>query len=323
MTHLVRRVSLLFAAALAVGGLPMATAAQAAPTTPPFTQCPHVGLDTGCAVLIVINPDSSITVLSDPNQPPFDGIEDTLVGVQNNSSQSVPAIQLTSNTDIFGFDGDGLCNASPQPAGCPFGPTGYEGPRTSFAPKTLFTGTVNFTGGLAPGASAYFSLEEAVTTANLQVGPTDVCPPGLTPTIVGTNGPDTIVGTPGNDVIFGLGGDDRIEGGGGNDTICGGDGNDQIDGGAGDDTIYGDAGSDSIGGGAGNDKLFGGPGNDRLSGSDGDDQLNGGAGLDSLSGDGGNDVIVDNDGTGGDRVDGGVGTDTCTGDPTDVIVNCP
>ena len=30
----------------------------AAPTSPPFTQCPPVGLNTSCAVLIIVNPDT-------------------------------------------------------------------------------------------------------------------------------------------------------------------------------------------------------------------------------------------------------------------------
>src|SRR5467141_1431396 len=69
--------------------------ASATPPTPPFTQCPAVGLDTSCAVLIVFNSDGSRTTLVDPSQPPFDGIEDTLVGVQNNSSLPVSSLALT------------------------------------------------------------------------------------------------------------------------------------------------------------------------------------------------------------------------------------
>jgi len=77
--------------------------------------------------------DNSNDVLADPSQGPFDGADDTLIGVLNSSSDTITSIQLSSDTDLFGFDGDGLCTASPQPAGCPFGPTGYEGPDTSFA----------------------------------------------------------------------------------------------------------------------------------------------------------------------------------------------
>src|SRR5262249_43486690 len=95
----------------------------------PFPQCPPVGADTSCGVLLTITPGGFSVVASDPTQGPFDGVEDTLTGVQNNSGGPVCSIALSSTTDIFGFDDDGICAGySPGPAGCPFGPTGYEGP---------------------------------------------------------------------------------------------------------------------------------------------------------------------------------------------------
>ena len=143
------------------------------PTTAPlFPQCPAVGLNTGCAVLVTINPDTSTTVQIDPSQGPFDGIEDTLVGVQNNSSQKIFSLSISSPTDIFGFDGDGLCSVSPRPAGCSFGPTGYEGPGVSFSNinTSLSDGFVNFNQGISAGGSAYFSLEEDPSTAQISAG---------------------------------------------------------------------------------------------------------------------------------------------------------
>src|SRR5690348_10606399 len=108
--------------------------AHASTPTPPFTQCPAIGLDTSCAILIVFNADGTINILSDGTQGPFDGNDDTLIGVQNNSGISIPNMTISGN-NIFGFDGDGLCasSISPRPASCPFGSTGYEGPNTSFA----------------------------------------------------------------------------------------------------------------------------------------------------------------------------------------------
>jgi RHS repeat-associated protein len=146
-------------------------ATTAAPTAPPFTECPPVGLDSSCGVLVVVT-DSGGSVLSDPSQPPFDGIEDTLTGVLNNSSGTITTLALSSNTDLFGFDGDGLCTASGAPAGCPFGPTGYEGPGTSFSDVNPDSsgGIVHFSPGLAPGQSAYFSLEESLTSAIVFAG---------------------------------------------------------------------------------------------------------------------------------------------------------
>jgi hypothetical protein len=136
---------------------------------PPFTQCPKVGQDPSCAILIVVNPDGSVSVLGDPSVGPYDGADDTLVGVQNNSTSYIQAITVTGpGTGLSEFDGDGLCSYSVS--GCPFGPIGYEGPGVSFTidPSQPDSAEVDFTGGgLAPGSSDYFSLEGALTTAVL------------------------------------------------------------------------------------------------------------------------------------------------------------
>jgi hypothetical protein len=139
---------------------------------PLFTQCPAIGADTGCGILITINANGTTTVAADPSQPPYDGVEDTLIGVQNNSASPVSALPLTGTTLPFGFDGDGLCAGFVgSPAGCPFGSTGYEGPNTSFSniSADLNSGTVNFTGGLGAGKSAYFSLEGVIAAGDLTV----------------------------------------------------------------------------------------------------------------------------------------------------------
>ena len=148
--------------------------ATASVPTPPFTQCPALGFDTSCAILIVVEPNESFVSYADPTQGPFDGIEDTLIGVQNESKATVKSIALLGTVfpGIFEFDGDGLCsgvNSSggggflPPPAGCPFGLTGYEGPNTSFTITNVNEGTVDFPEGLAPGKSAYFSLEGVIS----------------------------------------------------------------------------------------------------------------------------------------------------------------
>src|SRR6266566_1588485 len=67
------------------------------PPPPRFTQCPPVGQDRGCAILITINPDGSTTIDTDPNQPPFDGSDDVLVGVLNSGPTTVPRVPLTSS----------------------------------------------------------------------------------------------------------------------------------------------------------------------------------------------------------------------------------
>ncbi len=143
--------------------------------TPPFNECPAVGNDSSCGVLFIIEPDGSVTVLTDPGQGPFDTppVEDTLIGVLNKSSFPVNSLTLTSASDAFGFDGDGICAGAtaPQAPGCPFSTstTGYEGPDNTFTVTDSDHGTVNFTnGGLQPGGSTYFGLEGNVTPGSLE-----------------------------------------------------------------------------------------------------------------------------------------------------------
>jgi len=159
-----------------------AEAVAQAPVEPPFTECPAVGLDTSCGILLKVT-DAGTTVLGDSTQPPYDGIEDTLIGVVNLSSRSLTSIALSSNTDLFGFDGDGLCAVTPSPAGCPFGPTGYEGPNTSFSGITpnASGGVVNFNPPLGFGETAYFSLEESLSATQVFSGGPGVAEAGGAP----------------------------------------------------------------------------------------------------------------------------------------------
>jgi len=160
-----------------------------------FPQCPPVGNDTGCGFLVTVNADGSTTVAADPAQPAsgYDGAEDTLVAVQNNATKTIRSVNLSSSTSAFAFDGDGLCNTAQWPSappttppGCPgpdgFGPTGYEGPNTTFSNLTSNSGTVNFTAPLRTGQSAYFGLEEALQAGQLQAPPVDVVAPKVTVT---------------------------------------------------------------------------------------------------------------------------------------------
>lgn len=138
----------------------------------PFTECPAVGFDTSCGLLVDVT-DSGVSILQDPSQGPYDGSDDTLVGVLNQSSKTLGHLSLSADTDIFGFDGDGICSGfSGTIEGCPFGPTGYEGPGTSFIEISpdLTSGVVSFAGGVSPGGTAYFSLEEPLTSSTIVSG---------------------------------------------------------------------------------------------------------------------------------------------------------
>jgi PEP-CTERM motif len=142
--------------------------------------CPAIGYASGCNIIITFGAGGSIsTVLGDPNA--YDGLEDQLVGVVNNSGSTLSSISLTGS-DIFGFDGDGagepgvFCTVDLTGgthgclAGGTFGPSGYEGPNTSFTVTDFDNGKVNFTGGLASGSTAWFSLEEPASLQGLVVG---------------------------------------------------------------------------------------------------------------------------------------------------------
>ncbi len=167
------------AVAAVVTVAPTAAVARVAATpTPPFTQCPAVGQDTSCQLLLVVNADNTITVLGDSSLGPYDGSDDTLVGIVNNSKAAVPAITVTGpGSGLAGLDGDGLCTYSVS--GCPFGSTGYEGPGTSIKTDATLpdSAEIDFAGaGLAPGASSYFSLEGALTAASITGRPGTLSP---------------------------------------------------------------------------------------------------------------------------------------------------
>jgi hypothetical protein len=150
---------------MAVGALISFAPAGAATLTAPFNQCPAVGNDTSCGVLIDAQAGGA-SYLSDPTQGPYDGVEDTLLGIVNNTGAPLASIHLsTPGIDSFGFDGDGICSYGVVDAmGACYGTTGYEGPGTSFAniAADSTSGDVVFNPPLAAGQSAFFSLEQAL-----------------------------------------------------------------------------------------------------------------------------------------------------------------
>lgn len=131
--------------------------------------------------------DSGVRVLQDASQGPFDGDDDTLVGVLNQSDKTLGHLELESDSYIFAFDGDGICSgdygAWIGSEGCPYGSTGYEGPGTEFvdiAPNYM-SGVVNFDPGIAPDGTAYFSLEEPITSKTVVSGGPSVVEQGGAP----------------------------------------------------------------------------------------------------------------------------------------------
>ncbi len=101
-------------ATAATGATDTFTANVAAPPAQ-FTECPAVFDNTGCQYLITVN-NGTETVLNDPNQGPYEGADDSLIGVLNNSSSPVSELPLAvPGSDLFGFDGDGICDAGGPP----------------------------------------------------------------------------------------------------------------------------------------------------------------------------------------------------------------
>jgi len=193
---------------------------------PMFTQCPPVDLNNGCQFLITVT-NGGETVVQDPNQGAYEASDDSLIGVQNNSSSTIDELPLSvPGSVLFGFDGDGICDvAAPVPSGCAVLPgslpgtacgsgatcafppapgqpaadpdaysgstqNGYEGPNSYFTNVSTDTssGVVNFSPGIPPGGSTYFSLEEPPVNTTIGVGGTTPSSTGLAPPTVTTTG---------------------------------------------------------------------------------------------------------------------------------------
>ncbi len=123
---------------------------------------PALGFDSGPAVIVNLGAGGVFTTTY-TGQGPYDGIEDTYVGVVNaaNSGLALSSINISGNF-IFGFDGDGQAAYT----GIYYDGTGYAGPNTSFSIANYNNGTVFFNVPLQPGQTAWFTLEETINGAN-------------------------------------------------------------------------------------------------------------------------------------------------------------
>jgi hypothetical protein len=107
---------MVLAAALATCVLALAPSSASAL----FPQCPPVGTDTGCQFLITVA-NSGPTVQQDTTQPPFESADDSLIGIQNNSSRAIGAIPMSAS-GLFAFEFDGICNPNLTGATGPVAP---------------------------------------------------------------------------------------------------------------------------------------------------------------------------------------------------------
>ena len=135
-----------------------------------LAQCPTVN-NTGCAAVITIT--DSGTSVSQTGQGTYGTANDAndgnptgiLIGVINNSSEPLYAMELTSPNQIFAFENDGIDNYGVPGNGSDS--TGYGGPNAYFTNivNYLTDGIVNFITPIsANGGTGYFSLAALLTS---------------------------------------------------------------------------------------------------------------------------------------------------------------
>ena len=192
----------------------MACAATAHAATIGFNACPNVGLDlAGCQLLISVTQVNSSGVATafyttqntsviPSSLGPYDGSDDTLIGIQNDSDPVLYPTPLISivltgflGSNIAGFESDGACSGNfsvnPTPLQCggaysSANPASYQSALVTFTnfstastAGTFDSVTVNFGGGgLRAGTSsstcgsAWFSLEEKLSPDSFGAGGT-------------------------------------------------------------------------------------------------------------------------------------------------------
>ena len=126
--------------------------------------CPTTAYtNTDCGFVLTIGPGGTVTGVFVAGASPYDGSDDALVGVVNNSGATFTgSIHLSGSGDgggIFAFEGDGICLYTSD-SYCSTAATGYEGPLNTFANLSAdgTSGDVVITG-LAAGGTTFFSLE--------------------------------------------------------------------------------------------------------------------------------------------------------------------
>jgi hypothetical protein len=144
-------------------------------TSPPSV----VSAGNTCNVLITIAANGSISTSNPNGNGSYDaGGDDNVVGVVNNGTTALTSLNLTGSVDIFGFDQDGICGGYIFTVTTACGNQQGSNATDNYFPQgvsftningTNTAGTVNFlNGGIAPGATGFFSLEGPVDI-NLKV----------------------------------------------------------------------------------------------------------------------------------------------------------
>ena len=148
------------------------TAGQGMGVSPTYLANQDGRANEGCTILITLNADGSIVTTFPNPSPSYDnGLDDNLIGVVNNTAQTITALQLSSATiPIFGLEDDGVCGGPPGWTFSALGPNPncaiatdphrYGPAGINFTIFNANSGIVNFgNGGIAPNGNAFFSLE--------------------------------------------------------------------------------------------------------------------------------------------------------------------
>src|SRR5437899_10024699 len=148
------------------------TAGQGMGVSPTYLANQDGRANEGCTILITLNADGSIVTTFPNPSPSYDnGLDDNLIGVVNNTAQTITALQLSSATiPIFGLEDDGVCAGPPGWTFSALGPNPncaiatdphrYGPAGINFTIFNANSGIVNFgNGGIAPNGNAFFSLE--------------------------------------------------------------------------------------------------------------------------------------------------------------------
>ncbi len=154
-----------------------------------MAQCPTIN-NTGCAAVITItDAGSSISLTGQGTYGTANGNNDgtptgILVGVINDSSEPLYALEVTSPNQIFAFEYDGIDNYGVP--GNASDNTGYGGPNAYYTNITnyLSDGIVNFITPISPnGGSSYFSLAALISSGTAC---SDLLNNALTPPVGGS-----------------------------------------------------------------------------------------------------------------------------------------
>jgi hypothetical protein len=180
--------SKLLASAASVTGLATtATLAMglmvAAPTPAQANVCPVITDTQGfgasdCNVLLTINADGSVTATNPAGVSTYDGSDDAMIGILNNSSTTLNHILVHGSAafggSFGGMDGDGICEtsrfsgaacgSSPQNTTFDYAPDGI-----TLTAISATDGYVDIAGGLAPGQGLYFSLEAPASISSITI----------------------------------------------------------------------------------------------------------------------------------------------------------